>query len=727
MIKLTRGPRRSAFDDPYARRTLEDARKFFATPQSRRRQRKFDFSPFLKWADDRLREPALALSTGKCAFCERISIRREIKLGTYRPITGVSEESGAFLQDHYWGQAFAWENYLPVCVTCTRSKEARFPVSGQRAAPDADGAALAAEQAVLLDPFVDDPAPHFAFLPDGSIAGRTPRGLHTIEMLALNRDGLREERVNEARRFAAAMLAGDATVKALLSPVMPFLAMKRMLRESLDHRNAASASRRAAQKTVRRAQHEQTSFDQQRAAVSTEKSSGLEHYRARARFVERIEIRNFLAIESLDLDVSRSASERAPCLAVLGENAVGKSSVLKAVALALGGAACVKRLRLTPRDLLRRGTDAGRVSVSVSGFPEPVVMEFRRRGRSVTFAAGPSKALLLAYGSSRLLPTARHRPRPGLRHAKVENLFDPFLPLSDAAAWLATVPKAHFDDAARCIRDLLLLPEDTSLVRTRGRPGGVFLEFAPRTRRDAASRQPFDRLSDGYQSMLGFAADLMQIMFGQGYESMGAAQGVVLIDELGNHLHPRWRMQIVGRLRATFPSVQFLFSTHDPLCLRGLEAGEVVALQLDARRSVYALTDLPPVAGMRVDQLLRSEHFGMGSTVDPEMQKDYDRYLELKRDPPTNATEIASLQRRLFDPRLIASTQGERVALEVMEEARLRGPATPERALSARRLSDEAKASLRGLGDLLLMQGGPGKGGTPKGPAGGSLPAGGAS
>jgi hypothetical protein len=160
-------------------------------------------------------------------------------------------------------------------------------------------------------------------------------------------------------------------------------------------------------------------------------------------------------------------------------------------------------------------------------------------------------------------------------------------------------------------------------------------------------------------------------------------------------------MQIVSRLRAAFPNVQFIFSTHDPLCLRGLVGGEIVVLRLCERHKVYALTDMPSVAGMRVDQLLRSEHFGLGSTVDPEMQRDYERYLALKsrtRDAAAQ-TEFEQLERRLFAPHVVASTPAERVALQYMEDAQRKGPETGTTNLSVAKLDQGALAKLRALFD----------------------------
>jgi hypothetical protein len=89
---------------------------------------------------------------------------------------------------------------------------------------------------------------------------------------------------------------------------------------------------------------------------------------------------------------------------------------------------------------------------------------------------------------------------------------------------------------------------------------------------------------------------------GRSGPAMEVAEGIVVIDELGAHLHPRWRMRIVASLCEVFPRVQFVASTHDPLCLRGLFDGKVTVLRRDAEQGVVSITDLPPIAGLRVDQ-----------------------------------------------------------------------------------------------------------------------------
>ena len=50
--------------------------------------------------------------------------------------------------------------------------------------------------------------------------------------------------------------------------------------------------------------------------------------------------------------------------------------------------------------------------------------------------------------------------------------------------------------------------------------------------------------------------------------------GVVLIDELDLHLHPKWQRRVIGDLRRTFPMLQFICTTHSPFLIQSLRSGE---------------------------------------------------------------------------------------------------------------------------------------------------------
>jgi len=112
----------------------------------------------------------------------------------------------------------------------------------------------------------------------------------------------------------------------------------------------------------------------------------------------------------------------------------------------------------------------------------------------------------------------------------------------------------------------------------------------------------------------------------ESFESFQTAQGVVLIDEIEAHLHPRWKVQVMTSLRRALPGMTFIVTTHDPLCLRGMGDDEVAVLQRIAASDttqpsqlpilVERMADLPPVSALRVEQLLTSDFFQMLSSDD---------------------------------------------------------------------------------------------------------------
>ena len=234
-------------------------------------------------------------------------------------------------------------------------------------------------------------------------------------------------------------------------------------------------------------------------------------------------------------------------------------------------------------------------------------------------------ALLLGYGATRLLQKSTMTDADA-RVVRVETSSTRCFPY-DPTAWLLSLDQEGFDDVAENISHLLALDGVATMARDDDR---VFL-------RQGRSKSDIASLSDGYQSMLVLAFDILRTVLTM-WGSTALAEGIVLIDELGAQLHPRWRMRIVSALRQLMPRVQFIVTTHDPLCLRGVADGEVVVVRRNSSGDVVTIVDLPPVAGMRVDQLLTSDHFGLGSTDDPELDGLWSEYYRLKgKDRVTSA------------------------------------------------------------------------------------------
>ncbi|HAY4504629.1 AAA family ATPase [Enterobacter hormaechei] len=90
--------------------------------------------------------------------------------------------------------------------------------------------------------------------------------------------------------------------------------------------------------------------------------------------------------------------------------------------------------------------------------------------------------------------------------------------------------------------------------------------------------QPFSLLSDGQRCVLALIADIAQkaalLNPHLGEEVLEKTEGVVLIDELDLHLHPKWQRHVIEDLRTTFPKIQFIFTSHSPFLIQSLRSSE---------------------------------------------------------------------------------------------------------------------------------------------------------
>jgi predicted ATP-binding protein involved in virulence len=116
--------------------------------------------------------------------------------------------------------------------------------------------------------------------------------------------------------------------------------------------------------------------------------------------------------------------------------------------------------------------------------------------------------------------------------------------------------------------------------------------------------QPFGNLSAGQRVMLALVADLAIRMVTQNNflvppdllgpdddplpRVLAQTPGVVLIDELDVHLHPKWQRAVTADLKRIFPRIQFLTTTHSPQVIGGVEPQEIIRLLPDGGHDVPA-------------------------------------------------------------------------------------------------------------------------------------------
>ena len=136
-------------------------------------------------------------------------------------------------------------------------------------------------------------------------------------------------------------------------------------------------------------------------------------------------------------------------------------------------------------------------------------------------------------------------------------------------------------------------------------------------------RLPFGALSDGQRNMIAMVGDLAfkaaQLNPHLGSEVLVRTPGVVLIDEVDLHLHPRWQRHVVEDLRRMFPEVQFIATTHSPFIVQSMRDGELLPLDVQS---------IPETGNLGVEEIAR----GLMGVEHPEASRRYREMVAKARD-----------------------------------------------------------------------------------------------
>lgn len=154
----------------------------------------------------------------------------------------------------------------------------------------------------------------------------------------------------------------------------------------------------------------------------------------------------------------------------------------------------------------------------------------------------------------------------------------------------------------------------------------------------------------------------------KGVKAIDEASGIVMIDELDLHLHPKWQRHVVNDLKTAFQNIQFVVTTHSPFIVQSLKSEELIILDEQIKKDGDPdMKGIEDVAAneMGVEDVPRSEAF-------LEMQKVAEEYYALIQQGKTSLTdkETANLRNKLNeleerfsnDPAFVASLRIERQA-----------------------------------------------------------------
>ena len=398
--------------------------------------------------------------------------------------------------------------------------------------------------------------------------------------------------------------------------------------------------------------------------------------------LSRLRIESIRGLRDVEIRFGAPEPERGQWTVLLGENGTGKSTILRALALVLAGPELGGVLFHSSRDVapyLRDGSKLGRISLWTA---DPLLgprLEVRSKGweESIAYEPFPIGApgpLLFGYG-------CRRGAALGVRESSftdldsVATLFDENAGLIAVETWLKgrllaklqskrREDREFFDALIETLRRLLPGVEKVDIRRE-----GVWL------RGPAVGRSRLAAKSDGYVTTLAWVLDLIA-RWAERASARGEAldggfneqmTGLVLIDEIDLHLHPKWQVRVVSELRQIFPRLSFVATTHNPLTLLGAREGEVQVLARSMETAEIEVRQVDIPKGTRADQVLTGEWFGLPSTLDAGTLDLLDQHRLLLQkgvaaDDPKRRDLEEKLRQRLHG---FADTSVERTALEV--------------------------------------------------------------
>jgi predicted ATPase len=322
--------------------------------------------------------------------------------------------------------------------------------------------------------------------------------------------------------------------------------------------------------------------------------------------ITQLEVSHFQGIKHLLMD---DIPTNAQWIFLTGENSFGKTSILRSIALGLVGD------ELPDQEYLTRS------AITLQGYRhhKPFINKVKSKCLNNNFPVA-------AYGASRYQLNHLDQIQPtGKVNKKTYSLF-------------------YDDGVLRNIERVLLDAQIEDLPKFN-RLKEIFLKLIPgladikvtaiRKKRTIQYAEKMDdgkvigtvslnELAAGYRGILTMIGDMVQRLSDYQDNLLNNLQGIVLIDEIDAHLHPKYQYQLPKLLSELFPKIQFIATTHSPLPILGLPQSIPYSVFTVSRTADKGITadrkdDNMEIHRLSAGALLSSPIFGFEQVLAPTL------------------------------------------------------------------------------------------------------------
>ncbi len=272
-------------------------------------------------------------------------------------------------------------------------------------------------------------------------------------------------------------------------------------------------------------------------------------------FIQSFEIKKFYDIQNTG---TINIGENKQWVFITGENGFGKTTLLKALAVALSG----RTIKKDNEEInLLQKEDSIRVNTA---------------NKSYTGAKNRGIKNIVCYGSSRLQLAIEDKYSSN----PIYSLFETNSYLLNIEQYLATWNdkrkiandyQQEFETKFTTTKNILLeLLNIAAIVIDEQDNTITYFDKYP----DGTPYKKgllFKELAAGYRNIIAIVGDFIIRLFKADTNNHNAnkLRGIVIIDEFDLHLHPKWQRRFTELLTKFFPYIQFIVSTHSPIPLLG--------------------------------------------------------------------------------------------------------------------------------------------------------------
>lgn len=408
-------------------------------------------------------------------------------------------------------------------------------------------------------------------------------------------------------------------------------------------------------------------------------------------YLDHITLKNLKGFKNLSFSLARPDGTYAGWTVFTGDNGSGKSTLLKAIAIGLTGRDVARSLQPSFHRWVGAGSEQGTIELTL--VPEKGVDEYLQGGRTsyspfqavIHLKAVGADAMLEEDASKKKATSAQRGPWSSQARGWFSCGYGPFRRVfgaSSEAARLMVAPTTEryvtmFEEAASLLEvdqwlrslshkkleqrqpEAQLLDLILELLRDDLMPNQITIDRVDSDGlwlRDRNGLQlAWSEMSDGYRSALALLADILRhLVKAYGFEGLAerdaagklriVRSGVVMIDEIDAHLHPEWQREIGFWLKAHFPNIQFLVTTHSPIICQAADPNGLFVLpEPGSSQEPRALShdEYQRIIASRPDTILLTPAFGLQNTRSPravQARADYSR-LNAKRNAGAELSE----------------------------------------------------------------------------------------